>query len=217
MPRIAIGRAAPAFSLLDQDGKTRTLKHFAGRALVLFFYPADASDKCTEEVCEFRDRIQHFRKVKTAVVGVSPDDAESHRRFDTEHGLDFPLLADPAHHALDAYGVWTDKIVFGRRAQGVSRTTYLIGPDGRVARRWDNVSVRGHADDVLAVARALHSGERLVSLGEVKPIRKRVPKRTTRVRGSGPPYAPIRGPTGAGRIRPPRQPRTGGRRARSRR
>lgn len=200
MPLIEIGRRAPGFSLQDQDNKNRTLKDFSGRVLVLFFYPEDATDKCTEEVCRFRDRIQDFRKIKAAVIGVSPDSVESHRRFAAEHMLDYPLLADPEHTALGVYGVWIDKTVFGNQTRGVVRTTYLIDAKGRVARRWDRVNVHGHVDEVLAAVRALHAGEPLLTPDrEVKPLKPRRTKKQTHTKDTDPPYTPVRGPTAASR------------------
>lgn len=149
MPLVDPGRKAPAFSLPDQDGKVHRLKDYAGRPLVVYFYPKDDTPGCTKEACAFRDALPAFRKGKAAVLGVSVLDTASKAKFARKHKLDFPLLADPEHEVADRYGAWQKKSLYGRAYMGVARLTYLIGPDGTVARRWDNVKVDGHAADVL--------------------------------------------------------------------
>lgn len=149
MPLVEPGRKAPAFSLPDQDGTTRRLKDYAGRPLILYFYPKDDTPGCTREAGAFRDAGPAFKKGKAAVLGVSVLDAASKAKFARKHKLDFPLLADPEHEVADRYGAWQKKSLYGRTYMGVARLTYLIGPDGAVVRRWDNVKVDGHAADVL--------------------------------------------------------------------
>jgi peroxiredoxin Q/BCP len=149
MPLVDPGRKAPAFSLPDQDGKVHRLKDYAGRPLVVYFYPKDDTPGCTKEACAFRDALPAFRKGKAAVLGVSVLDTASKAKFARKHKLDFPLLADPEHEVAERYGAWQKKSLYGRTYMGVARLTYLIGPDGTVARRWDNVKVDGHAADVL--------------------------------------------------------------------
>jgi len=149
MPLVEPERKAPAFSLPDQDGKVRRLKDYAGRQLVLYFYPKDDTPGCTKEACAFRDALPDFKKGKAAVLGVSVLDTASKAKFARKHKLNFPLLADPEHEVADRYGAWQKKSLYGRSYMGVARMTYLIGPDGKVARRWDNVKVDGHAADVL--------------------------------------------------------------------
>jgi peroxiredoxin Q/BCP len=149
MPLVDPGRKAPAFSLPDQDGKVHRLKDYAGRPLVVYFYPKDDTPGCTKEACAFRDALPAFKKGKAAVLGVSVLDTASKAKFARKHKLDFPLLADPEHEVADRYGAWQKKSLYGRTYMGVARLTYLIGPDGTVARRWDNVKVDGHAADVL--------------------------------------------------------------------
>ncbi len=155
MAAIEMGRKAPAFSLQDQDGRTHRLKDYAGRPLILYFYPKDDTPGCTREACAFRDSLPDFGKAKAAVLGVSVLDAASKAKFAKKHGLNFPLLADADHEVADAYGAWKKKSMYGKSYMGVARMTYLIGPDGKVARRWDDVKVDGHAADVLAAVRAL--------------------------------------------------------------
>jgi len=149
MALVEPGRKAPAFTLLDQDGKTHRLRDYAGRPLILYFYPKDDTPGCTREACAFRDALPDFKKGRAAVLGVSVLDAASKARFARKHRLNFPLLADPEHAVADKYGVWMKKSLYGRSYMGLGRVTYLIGPNGKVARRWDNVKVDGHAADVL--------------------------------------------------------------------
>jgi peroxiredoxin Q/BCP len=149
MALVEPGRKAPAFALPDQDGKTHRLRDYAGRPLILYFYPKDDTPGCTREACAFRDALPDFKKGRAAVLGVSVLDAASKARFARKHRLNFPLLADPEHAVADKYGVWMKKSLYGRSYMGRGRVTYLIGPNGKVARRWDNVKVDGHAADVL--------------------------------------------------------------------
>jgi thioredoxin-dependent peroxiredoxin len=149
MPLVEPGRKAPAFALPDQAGKTHRLRDYAGRPLILYFYPKDDTPGCTREACAFRDALPNFKKGRAAVLGVSVLDSASKARFARKHELNFPLLADPEHEVALKYGAWKKKSLYGRTYMGVARMTYLIGPDGKVARRWDDVKVDGHAADVL--------------------------------------------------------------------
>jgi peroxiredoxin Q/BCP len=136
--------------LKDQDGQLHRLRDYAGRPLVLFFYPKDDTPGCTKEACAFRDNLPRFKTGKAAVLGISILDEASKARFASKHGLNYPLLADADHEVADKYGVWQKRSLYGRSFMGIARTTYLIGGDGRVARRWDKVKVDGHAEEVLA-------------------------------------------------------------------
>jgi peroxiredoxin Q/BCP len=118
---------------------------------VLYFYPKDDTTGCTKEACDFESSLPRFASSKAAVLGVSILDEASKARFADKHGLSFPLLADPDHAVADQYGVWQKKSRYGRTYMGIVRTTYLIGRDGKVAKRWDHVKVDGHASEVLAV------------------------------------------------------------------
>ncbi len=149
MPLIDPGKKAPGFSLKDQEGKTHRLADYAGRPVVLYFYPKDDTPGCTKEACAFRDNLPKFKPSKAAIFGVSILDEASKARFAEKYDLNFPLLADADHEVAEKYGVWQKKSLYGRSFMGNVRTTYLIGPDGKVARRWDNVKVDGHAEDVL--------------------------------------------------------------------
>jgi peroxiredoxin Q/BCP len=149
MSLIDPGKKAPAFRLKDQTGETRSLSDFEGRPVVLYFYPKDDTPGCTAESCAFESNLPGFKAGKAAVLGVSILDDKSKARFANKHGLTFPLLADPDHEVAEKYGVWQQKMRYGRKYMGIVRTTYLIGPDGKVQRRWDNVKVDGHAEEVL--------------------------------------------------------------------
>ena len=149
MPAIEVGKKAPAFSLKDQAGRTHTLSGYAGRPVVLYFYPKDDTPGCTQEACAFRDEASALKKRKAVVLGVSILDVASKKKFADKHGLDFPLLADADHAVADKYGAWGEKTLYGRKFMGDARMTYLIGADGRVACRWDKVKVDAHASEVL--------------------------------------------------------------------
>jgi len=155
MPLIDEGKKAPAFSLKDQTGTTHSLSDYAGRPLVVYFYPKDDTPGCTKESCSFEDHLPAFKPSKAAVVGVSILDEESKARFANKYNLTFPLLADADHKVAEQYGVWQQKSQYGRDFMGIVRTTYLIGPDGKVAKRWDNVKVDGHVEDVLGAINSL--------------------------------------------------------------
>lgn len=150
MPLIEPGRKAPAFALEDQSGTTRRLADYAGRPVIVYFYPKDDTPGCTAESCAFQAGLPKFTKGKAAVLGISILDTASKAKFAKKYGLSFPLLADPDHAVAEKYGVWQEKSLYGRKFMGIARTTYLIGPDGKVQRRWDKVKVDGHADEVLA-------------------------------------------------------------------
>ena len=150
MPLIDPGKKAPAFTLKDQHGETRRLSDYAGRPVVLYFYPKDDTPGCTKESCEFQERLPKLTSIKAAVLGVSILDEASKAKFADKHGLTFPLLADADHDVAEKYGVWQEKSNYGKTYMGIARTTYLIGADGKVVQRWDNVKVDGHADAVMA-------------------------------------------------------------------
>ena len=155
MPLIEPGKRAPAFTLSDQSGGMHALKDYAGRAVVLYFYPKDDTDGCTKEACAFRDLLPKFESSEAAVLGVSPDSAASHAKFAAKHALTAPLASDADGGLSDALGVWGEKSLYGRLFMGMHRTTYLVDAEGRIARVWRKVKVKGHAAEVLAAAQAL--------------------------------------------------------------
>ncbi|MBZ4336397.1 thioredoxin-dependent thiol peroxidase [Corallococcus sp. AS-1-12] len=150
MPMPQAGDKAPGFSLPDQSDATVSLSQFKGRHVVLYFYPKDATPGCTTEACDFRDEHSALVKAGAVVLGVSPDSVASHQKFATKQGLPFSLLADPDHALADAYGVWGEKSLYGRKFMGLIRATFLIGPDAKVVRVWPKVKVAGHVAEVLA-------------------------------------------------------------------
>ena len=146
---------APDFELQADDGSTVRLSDLRGRKVVLYFYPKDDTPGCTTESCAFEDNLPKFKSSKAIVFGASILDEKSKAKFAAKHNLTFPLLADADHAVAEKYGVWQEKSNYGRKYMGIVRTTYLIGPDGKVAKRWDNVKVDGHAEEVLTAVREL--------------------------------------------------------------
>ena len=151
MPQLDVGQKAPRLTLPDG----RTLSDLAGSPVVIFFYPQDDTETCTIEATDFSSLSTEFGKLGAAVIGVSPDSAESHAKFTRTYGLTVMLVADTALKAARAYGVWGDKVLFGRHYQGIIRTTFLVDAAGRIARVWSKVRVKNHAADVLAAATKL--------------------------------------------------------------
>ena len=145
---LEVGQIAPEFSLQDQDGQTRSLVDARGRWVVLYFYPKDDTPGCTKEACAFRDGLPRFEGLNAIVWGVSADDETAHRKFAEKFDLNFPLLVDPDKGVLEAYGAWVEKSMYGKRYMGVQRITYLIDPDGKVARAWPKVKPEEHAEEV---------------------------------------------------------------------
>ena len=155
MSLIDPGKKAPAFNLKDQNGESHRLSDYAGKPVVLYFYPKDDTPGCTQETCDFRDSLTRFKSSKAQIFGISILDEKSKAKFAAKYDVNFPLLADASHEVAEKYGVWQQKSLYGRKFMGIVRTTYLIGPDGKIAKRWDNVKVDGHADEVLAATNAL--------------------------------------------------------------
>ncbi len=152
------GAKAPAFTLPRDGGGTVSLADFAGRKLVLFFYPRADTPGCTKEAIDFSRLKAAFDRAGTEILGVSADPVPAQDAFKAKHKLSIALASDEKHRMLEAYGVWQEKSMYGRKFMGIVRTTFLIGPDQRIARVWPKVSVDGHAEEVLAAAKALVSG-----------------------------------------------------------
>lgn len=145
------GTKAPAFSLPDQDGKQRVLKDYLGKWVVLYFYPKDDTPGCTIEGIEFTAKNKEFEKRNAVVLGVSGDSSESHAKFCGKHSLGITLLADVDKNVLEQYGAFGHKKLYGRTFLGITRSTYLIDPQGKVAKVWKTVKAKGHAEEVLRV------------------------------------------------------------------
>ena len=148
------GDTPPPFNLTDADGREVSLRDFKGRHVILYFYPEDDTPGCTKEACGFRDAWDDLEALGVAVLGVSADDAASHRRFASKYRLPFTLLSDPDRKVMRAYGAYGEKMMYGRKVVGVIRSTVWIGPDGRVRRHWPRVANAGeHPAKVLAALR----------------------------------------------------------------
>jgi peroxiredoxin Q/BCP len=151
----AEGMKAPDFSLPDGEGNTVSLKDFAGKFLVIYFYPKDDTPGCTKESCDFRDNLARLKRSGAAVVGVSRDDVKSHAKFAAKFDLPFPLLSDTGGGMLEAYGVWQKKSFMGKSFMGIVRTTFLVDGRGVVRKVWEKVKVEGHVDEVLGALKEM--------------------------------------------------------------
>jgi peroxiredoxin Q/BCP len=143
------GAKAPAFSLMDQGGRKVALKDFAGKKVLLYFYPKDMTPGCTREAQGFQQSLAAIRRKGTVVIGVSKDTEASHKKFCDKYGLQFPLLADVEGVVVEKYGVWQEKNMYGKKSMGIVRTTYVIDEAGKIAKVFPRVKVDGHLDQVL--------------------------------------------------------------------
>jgi peroxiredoxin Q/BCP len=148
-PMLKAGNKAPSFTLQDQHGKTISLSDFAGQPVVLYFYPKDMTPGCTQEACDFRDSLSQLNSLKAVVLGVSKDSVDLHKRFAEKYGLNFSLLADVDGKACEAYGVWQEKSLYGRKFMGIVRATFIIGPDQTIKKVYPKVKVQGHVDEII--------------------------------------------------------------------
>ncbi len=142
--RLSPGDVAPAFSLPDADGKTVSLADYAGRRVVVYFYPAAMTPGCTTQACDFRDSLSALAAAGVDVIGVSPDKQEKLAKFRDQEGLTFPLVSDPSREVLEAYGAYGEKQLYGKTVIGVIRSTFVVGPDGRLEQAQYNVKAKGH-------------------------------------------------------------------------
>jgi peroxiredoxin Q/BCP len=147
--KVVQGSKAPAFTLESDTGEKVSLKDFAGKQVVLYFYPKDMTPGCTQEACDFRDSHARLKRRGAVVLGISKDSVASHGKFKSKHELPFTLLSDPEGKVCEAYGVWKEKSLYGRKFMGIERTTFVIGADGKIARIFPKVKVKGHVDEVL--------------------------------------------------------------------
>lgn len=142
------GDAAPAFELSDQDGRMHRLSDYRGKVVVLYFYPRDNTPGCTKQACSLRDEYVDLTSAGIEVLGVSTDTAASHQKFRAQHALPFPLLVDEEARVASAYGAWGEKVLYGRRFEGMTRATFIIGPDGRLLRVWKRARADSHGEVV---------------------------------------------------------------------
>lgn len=154
MSELTEGMQAPDFALPTDEGKIVSLNDFKGRQLVLYFYPKDDTPGCTAEACSFRDNLPHFGKMNAAILGISKDSVKRHEKFREKFSLNFPLGADEDGKVVEAYGVWVEKSMYGKKYMGIERATFLIGEDGVIKKIWRNVKVPGHTDEVIAAVNA---------------------------------------------------------------
>ena len=144
------GEPAPDFTLSADHGRPVKLSSLRGSPVVVYFYPKDDTPGCTREACAFRDRKAEIARLGASVLGISPDDVDSHSQFRDKFGLNFPLLADPEHKVAEKYGAWRERNMYGKTVMGIQRSTFIIDAKGRVARVWRSVKVDGHDEQVLS-------------------------------------------------------------------
>ncbi len=156
LPKVRI--KAKNFTLPDQAGKLHTLKEYIGQWVVLYFYPKDDTPGCTVEACQFRDNFPKFKRSQTVVLGVSVDAVKKHAKFATKYELPFTLLSDEEKKVVELYGVWAKKKFMGREYMGILRTSFLINPEGKIAKVYEDVKPSGHAEEVLRDIKALSKG-----------------------------------------------------------
>ena len=152
---VDVGDKAPAFTMPTDGGGKVSLASLKGKPVVLYFYPKDDTPGCTKEACAFRDRSAELKQLGAVVLGVSPDTVASHVKFRDKYELNFPLLEDAEHAVAEKYGAWREKNMYGKKSMGVQRSTFLIGPDGKVVKVWKRVKVDGHDDQVIEALKAL--------------------------------------------------------------
>jgi thioredoxin-dependent peroxiredoxin len=151
MAAIKIGDNAPEFTLLSTEGQEISLRGFAGKKIVLYFYPKDDTPGCTKEACSFRDNLARLKRKGAVVLGISADSVKSHQKFTEKYDLSFPVLSDEKKDILNAYGVWKKKSFMGKSFMGVERTTFIIDEEGKISYIFPKVKVNGHVDEVLKV------------------------------------------------------------------
>jgi peroxiredoxin Q/BCP len=155
MTALTVGAPAPDFDLAADGGRRVRLSALAGRVRVVYFYPADDTETCTREAIDFSAAAADFAAAGAAVIGISPDPPRSHDRFKAKYGLVVTLASDPDHAVAERYGVWVEKVLFGRRYMGVERATFIVAGDGRIGRIWRKVRIKGHVQAVLSTVRTL--------------------------------------------------------------
>ncbi|MFW6214338.1 MAG: thioredoxin-dependent thiol peroxidase [Alkalispirochaetaceae bacterium] len=148
---LEVGDKAPDFTLPDQDGKEVRLADYAGKRVIVYFYPKDDTPGCTKEACSIRDTFPALSEKDAVVFGISADSVESHRKFKAKHNLPFTLLSDPDKQVIQAYGAWGTKKMYGKEYEGIMRYTYLIAPDGTVEKAFDKVKTASHGEELLGV------------------------------------------------------------------
>ncbi len=155
MSIVKVGEKAPAFKLPDQNGKEHSLSDYKGKWVLLYFYPKDDTPGCTKEACAVRDDFDNFDKIKAVVLGASCDSVKSHKKFEEKYQIPFTLLADTEKTLVNSYGVWAEKKFMGRKYMGILRSSFLISPEGKIAKIYEGVKPEAHAQEVLADLKSL--------------------------------------------------------------
>ncbi|MDG2321594.1 MAG: thioredoxin-dependent thiol peroxidase [Rhodospirillaceae bacterium] len=150
-----VGNKAPAFTMMTDGDESVALKALKGKKVILYFYPKDDTPGCTKEACGFRDNLRNFKKVKAVIIGISKDSTKSHDKFKAKYGLPFTLASDEDGKVSEAYGVWKEKNMYGRKYMGIERSTFLIDEQGKLQAEWRKVKVPGHVEEVLKAAKGL--------------------------------------------------------------
>ena len=178
---VNVGEKAPDFRLQDDKSELVSLSDFKGQTVVLYFYPKDDTTGCTAEACAFRDSFQRFKKSNAVILGISPDSAKKHAKFKKKYELPFTLLVDEDHKLAEAYGLWVEKIFYGRKYMGVARTTIIIGEDGKIQHVFEKVDPVGHADEVMAFLEGgVAALEKLAPPPAAKKTAKKVAKKAAK-------------------------------------
>lgn len=161
MNQVQVGEIVPDFTLPASNGKQVSLSQFRGKKVVIYFYPQDMTPTCTEQACMFRDYNNKFKRSKTVVLGISPDELKSHDKFIEKYELPFLLLSDVDRKVCELFDVWRMKKLYGREYMGVVRSTFLIDQEGRLVREWRNVRLKGHVEQVLGAAKEVPAGKEM--------------------------------------------------------
>lgn len=151
---LTVGSKAPDFKASGDSGTTLSLGDFAGKTVVVYFYPKDDTSGCTAEACDFRDNMERLTSAGAVVIGVSPDNVKSHDKFKQKYNLNYSLVSDEDHTISEAYGVWVEKSMYGRKYMGIERSTFVIAPDGTITHEWRKVKVPGHVEEVMNVVKS---------------------------------------------------------------
>ena len=174
---LTLGKPLPPFDLETDTGDRLSSKSLKGQTFILYFYPKDDTTGCTKEACEFRDTFPRFKKSQAIVLGISPDSAKKHTKFKAKYDLPFALLVDDDHKLAESYGLWIEKIFYGRKYMGIARTTIIVGADGKIRHVFEKVNPEGHADEVMAfLTGGIAALEKLKPAPVAKPAVKKVAK-----------------------------------------
>lgn len=157
MAKLREGNSAPDFTLQDQNGQNHSLADYKGQWVLIYFYPKDDTPGCTKEACDIRDNFQAFKDAELIVFGISADSVKNHKKFEQKHKLPFTLLADTDKKVVDLYGVWAKKKFMGREYMGILRTSFLINPNGKITKIFENVKPNEHAKQILTEIDSLSS------------------------------------------------------------